>query len=46
MGWKARSRSGRRPTIAEAEVAGETERDPWRVDTVAGSRLDLLTRYG
>ncbi len=28
MGWKARSRSGRRPAVAEAEVTGDTKRDP------------------
>lgn len=27
-GWKARFRSGRRPVVAEAEMTGETERDP------------------
>ena len=27
MGWKLRSRSGRRPAVAEAEVTGETESD-------------------
>ena len=28
MGWKAKSRFGRRPTVAEAEMTGEAERDP------------------
>ena len=37
---KLRSRSGMKHAVAE------TERDPWRPDAVARSRLHLLTRYG
>lgn len=43
---EARSRSGRRHPVNLTKMTDETQKDPWRADIVAGSRLDLLTIYG
>ena len=46
VGVEARSRSGRRRIVAEAEMTGETKSDGLRVVVVAKCRLDSMDRYG
>lgn len=43
MRWRL---GGRRHPVNLTKMTDETQKDPWRADIVAGSRLDLLTIYG